>query len=189
MVTQFDAPREPNESITSRESLVRALGENGARGYQLLCERTKGCLLIGGQPIYDVMSVIPSPTLISASHSYRTPGKLSKENMDALCAHVQHKRPALSTVLRLIFHLSEGERFASEIGLARDDGNDFNDFAEGVKDALSMDQDEAVHDDCIWASMEWTWQEHTSRSHKKSRGVLPSAVSQIVRKILDDMGR
>ena len=59
MVTEFDASKKPEESVRSRESLVHVLGGDSARGYQLLCERTKGCLLIGGQPISDLMSVIP----------------------------------------------------------------------------------------------------------------------------------
>lgn len=184
MVTKQDRPKEPKESVTPRGSLDHVLGEVSASGYQLLCERTKGCLLIGGQPIYDLMSVTPSRTLIPATHSSRIPGKFSKENIDALGAHIQQKRPALSTLLRLIFHVSEGEKVAREMGLVKGDSRVFDDFEEGVKDVLSMDQDEAVHDDCIWASMEWTWQEHTSRSHKKSRVIRPSVASKLCWSIL-----
>lgn len=71
------------------------------------------------------------------------------------------------------------------MGLTIGNGCDFNDFAEGVQDVLSMDQDEAACDDCIWASMEWTWQVHISRNHKKSKDVRPSVASRIVRDYLE----
>ena len=63
-MTKCDASKELKEPDISSDSLVHALGEDGARGYQLLCGRTKGCLLIGGQPVYDLMSVIPLSTPI-----------------------------------------------------------------------------------------------------------------------------
>jgi hypothetical protein len=95
-------------------------------------------------------------TLYSASAKY------SQAAIHALAVHIQQYRPRLPTLLSIINHLSEGERFTRGMGLSTD-GLDFNDFVANVKEALSLDTKEAARDDCIWASMEWKWQEHTNR--------------------------
>jgi hypothetical protein len=43
------------------------------------------------------------------------------------------------------------------------DGLDFNDLVANAKEALSLDIKEAARCECIWASMEWKWQERTKR--------------------------
>jgi hypothetical protein len=48
------------------------------------------------------------------------------------------------------------------MGLITDD-LDCNDFVGNVKEALLSDVKEAARDECIWASVEWKWQEHTKR--------------------------
>jgi hypothetical protein len=62
----------------------------------------------------------------------------------------------------IIYHLSEGERYIRDMGLITD-GLDFNDLVANAKEALSLDIKEAARCECIWASMEWKWQERTKR--------------------------
>jgi hypothetical protein len=40
---------------------------------------------------------------------------------------------------------------------------DLGDMGVKVKEALAADQEEASLDNCIWASMEWKWQETTDQ--------------------------
>jgi hypothetical protein len=46
----------------------------------------------------------------------------------------------------------------------RHDGADLDDFGERVNKALAADREEAAHDNCIWASMEWRWPEYANRA-------------------------
>jgi hypothetical protein len=80
----------------------------------------------------------------------------------ALAVHIQQNRPSLLILLSIIYHLSEGERFTRDMGLTTG-GLHFNDFVANIKEALSLDIKEAARDECIWASMEWKWQERTKR--------------------------
>jgi hypothetical protein len=86
-----------------------------------------------------------------ASHSFSEGRKYSQAAIHALAVQIQQNRPRLSTLLSVIYHLSEGERFTRDMGLITDD----LDLSLGVK--------EAARDGCIWASMERKWQEHTKR--------------------------
>lgn len=147
---------------TSSGILVQILGDDGEKAYQLLCERTKGYLSIDGQSICDVMSVILSRMIFPLLTLYSEDGKYSQAAIEALAVHIRQNRPRLRTLLTIIYHLSEGEKFARDMGLVTD-GLDFNDFVPSVKDALSSDIKEAARDGCIWASMEWSWQEYTKR--------------------------
>lgn len=99
---------------------------------------------------------------MSSSHFYSEGGKYSQEAVHALAVHIQQNRPRLLTLLSIIYHLSEGERFTRDMGLITD-GLDFSHFVANVKEALSLDIKEAARDECIWASMEWKSQEHTKR--------------------------
>jgi hypothetical protein len=147
---------------TSSGNLVHILGDGGEKGYRLLCERTKGYLSIDGQSICDVVSVVLSRVIFPLLTPYSEGGKFSQAAIHALAVHIQQNRPRLPTLLSILYHLSEGERSTSDMGLTAD-GLDFNDFVANVKEALSLDIKEAVRDECIWASMEWKWQEHTKR--------------------------
>lgn len=131
---------------TSSGTLFHILGDDGEKGYRLLCKQTNGYLSIDGQSICDVIEG----------------GKYSQEAVHALAVHIRQNRPRLLTLLSIIYHLSEGERFTRDMGLITD-GLDFSHFVANVKEALSLDIKEAARDECIWASMEWKWQEHTKR--------------------------
>jgi hypothetical protein len=155
-------PDNPRAMGTSSPNLVRILGDDGEKGYRLLCERTKGYLSIDGQSIDDVMSVILFQVISHLLTLYSEGGKYSRAAIHALAVHIQQNRPRLPTLLSIIYHLSEGERFTRDMGLITD-GLDFNDFVANVKEALSLDIKAAAPGECIWASMEWRWQEHTKR--------------------------
>jgi hypothetical protein len=147
---------------TSSGTLFHILGDDGGKGYRLLCKRTNGYLSIDGQSICDVMAVVLSPVICPLLTFYSEGGKYSQQAIHALAVHIQQNRPRLLTLLSIIYHLSEGERFTRDMGLITD-GLDFNHFVANVKEALSLDIKEAARDGCIWASMEWKWQEHTKR--------------------------
>jgi hypothetical protein len=108
------------------------------------------------------MSVVLSPVIFPLLTFYSEGGKYSQQAIHALAVHIQQNRPRLLTLLSIIYHLNEGERFTRDMGLITD-GLDFNHFVANVKEALSLDIKEAARDGCIWASMEWKWQEHTKR--------------------------
>lgn len=48
---------------TSSGTLFHILGDDGEKGYRLLCKQTNGYLSIDGQSICDVMSVVLSPVI------------------------------------------------------------------------------------------------------------------------------
>lgn len=73
-----------------------------------------------------------------SSHFYSEGGKYSQEAVHALAVHIQQNRPRLLTLLSIIYHLSEGERFTRDMGLITD-GLDFSHFVANVKEALSLD--------------------------------------------------
>jgi hypothetical protein len=85
--------------------------------------------------------------------------KYSEEELDALVRHMEEKRPHLMAVLRN--YDSSAERLLSTGGLPV--GTDLADMGVKVKEALATDQKEAALDNCIWASMEWKWQETTGQ--------------------------
>jgi hypothetical protein len=94
---------------------------------------------------------------------YSASAKYSQAAIHALAMHIQQYHPHLPTLLSIINHLSKGERFTRGMGLSTN-GLDFNDFVANIKEALSLDTKEAAHDNCIWALIEWKWQEHTNCS-------------------------
>ncbi|KAH2909185.1 hypothetical protein KXW25_004272 [Aspergillus fumigatus] len=107
------------------------------RTSEALASRSRRCLLIDGQPIGDIC----------------TSGKYSKEDIESLNRHRKDKYPHLMLAI-LAYVLETG---------CSPDGADIDDFGERVNKALAADREEAAQDNCIWASMEWRWQEHANR--------------------------
>jgi hypothetical protein len=79
---------------------------------------------------------------------YSEGGKYSQAAIHALAVHIQQNRPHFPTLLSILYHLSEGERFTRDMGLTTDSLH-FNDFVANVKEALSLDIKETAHDECI----------------------------------------
>jgi hypothetical protein len=73
----------------------------------------------------------------------------SKEDIESLDRHRKDKCPHLMLAVL-------------ETGCSPD-GADLDDFGKRVNKALAADREEAAQDNCIWASMEWRWQEHANR--------------------------
>lgn len=66
------------------------------------------------------------------------------------------KRPHLMDVLKSYEHQVGN---VVETGLIPDDLS-LQNMGERVKRTLAADQEEAARGNCIWASMEWKWQEY-----------------------------
>ncbi|KAL3412932.1 hypothetical protein V8F44DRAFT_645739 [Aspergillus fumigatus] len=113
------------------------------RTSEALASRSRRCLLIDGQPIGDIC----------------TSGKYSKEDIESLNRHRKDKYPHLMLAI-LAYVLETG---------CSPDGADIDDFGERVNKALAADREEAAQDNCIWASMEWRWQEHANRPKRSRR--------------------
>ncbi|EDP47912.1 hypothetical protein AFUB_097630 [Aspergillus fumigatus A1163] len=88
-----------------------------------------------------------------------TSGKYSKEDTKSLNRHRKVKYPHLMLAI-LAYVLETG---------CSPDGADIDDFGERVNKALAADREEAAQDNCIWASMEWRWQEHANRPKRSRR--------------------
>lgn len=145
----------------SSEILGHILGDDGEKGYRLLCERTQGYLSIDGQSICDIMSVFLSPIASLLLTLYSVSGKYSQAAIHALAVHIQQTRPRLPTLLSLIYYLTEGEKIARDVGLVTA-SLDFNSFLSDVKQVMTLDITGAARNACIWDSMEWKWQENIS---------------------------
>lgn len=94
-----------------------------------------------------------SRTGILYSNGNSTSGKYSKEDIELLNRHRKDKYPYLMLAI-LAYVLETG---------CSPDGADIDDFGERVNKALAADREEAAQDNCIWALMEWRWQEHANR--------------------------
>lgn len=124
------------------------------RTSEALASRSRRCLLIDGQPIGDIWYVLfPDRYLTVYSNGNSTSGKYSKEDTKSLNRHRKVKYPHLMLAI-LAYVLETG---------CSPDGADIDDFGERVNKALAADREEAAQDNCIWASMEWRWQEHANR--------------------------
>lgn len=100
-----------------------------------------------------------SRTGILYSNGNSTSGKYSKEDIESLNRHRKDKYPHLMLAI-LAYVLETG---------CSPDGADIDDFGERVNKALAADREEAAQDNCIWASMEWRWQEHANRPKRSRR--------------------
>lgn len=100
-----------------------------------------------------------SRTGILYSNGNSTSGKYSKEDIESLNRHRKDKYPHLMLAI-LAYVLETG---------CSPDGADIDDFGERGNKALAADREEAAQDNCIWASMEWRWQEHANRPKRSRR--------------------
>jgi hypothetical protein len=83
---------------TSSGILVHILGDDGEKGYRLLCERTKEYLSIDGQSICDVSVGGPFRVIFPLLTLYSEGEKYSRAAIHALAVHIQQKCPRLPTL-------------------------------------------------------------------------------------------
>jgi hypothetical protein len=107
--------------------------------------------LTGNQLV--IFGMYCSRTGILYSNGNSTSGKYSKEDIESLDQHLKDRCPHLMLAM-LAYVLETG---------CSPDGADLDDFGERVNKALVADREEAAQDNCIWASVEWRWQEHTNQ--------------------------
>lgn len=146
-----------NQGLTSEDLfyvMFAVLVENALRS---ISSTTKGYLSIDGQSLMEIGSVIPPGHSGCISDEGSLSEKYSEEELDSLVRHMEEKRPHLMAVLKS--YDSSAERLLCTGRLPV--GTDLGDMGVKVKEALAADQEEASLDNCIWASMEWKWQETT----------------------------
>jgi hypothetical protein len=117
------------------------------------------CLLINGQSISDIWYVMFHHRYLYSNNNSAS-GKYSKEDIDSLYGHLKEKRPHLLAALTSCLDIKDVLLETGRIP----DGAGLDDFVERVKEALAADREEAAQDNCFWASMEWSWQEHANRA-------------------------